>query len=261
MHVVVYSAALSPQLNWQVEDCCLVAKSRLTLSYPIDCSPLVSSVHGILQARILEWVAMSSSRGSSWSRDQTRITCLAGGFFTTEPPGKPMKWYGPACNLWYIICTSDSCQNKPPNSLLINIYKNQEIILIEICLTIPARHIPWKLFISDRFCSLATLLICFLFLVIMVELMQSTSSLDFARSSGNHSWTRWTSGVPSTHTAFTWRFAGLCFLNRYKTVAESLTFGNRRSWFESCPNPGHSPCHLCDCCSLFDLSKNPFPHL
>ena len=49
-----------------------------------------SSVHGILQARILERVAKPSSRGSSQSRDQTRVFCIAGGFFTTESPGKPM---------------------------------------------------------------------------------------------------------------------------------------------------------------------------
>ena len=37
-----------------------------------------------------EWVAISSSRGSSWPRDQTRVSCYAGDFFTTEPPGKPI---------------------------------------------------------------------------------------------------------------------------------------------------------------------------
>ena len=49
---------------------------------PMDCSPSGSSVHGISQARILEWVAISSSRGSSWARDQTQVSCVAGGFFT-----------------------------------------------------------------------------------------------------------------------------------------------------------------------------------
>ena len=51
---------------------------------PMDCSPPGSPVHGILQARILEWVAISSSRGSSWPRDRTLISlspALAGGFF------------------------------------------------------------------------------------------------------------------------------------------------------------------------------------
>ena len=49
---------------------------------PIGCSPPGSSVHGILQARILERVAMPSSRGSSQPRDQTHVSCIAGGFFT-----------------------------------------------------------------------------------------------------------------------------------------------------------------------------------
>ena len=46
----------------------------LTLSDPMDCSPPGSSVYGILQARILEWVAMPSSRGSSRPRDRTHIS-------------------------------------------------------------------------------------------------------------------------------------------------------------------------------------------
>ena len=48
----------------------------------MDCSPPGSSVHGILQARLLEWVAISSSRGSSQPRDQTQASQIAGGFFT-----------------------------------------------------------------------------------------------------------------------------------------------------------------------------------
>ena len=71
---------------------CSVAQSRLTLYNPMDCSPPVSSIHGILQARILDWVAISSSRGSSRPRDLTRFSCgswIVSRFFTTEPPGKP----------------------------------------------------------------------------------------------------------------------------------------------------------------------------
>ena len=48
----------------------------------IDHSPPGSSVHGILQARILQWVAMPFSRGSSQSRDQTWVPCIASRFFT-----------------------------------------------------------------------------------------------------------------------------------------------------------------------------------
>ena len=48
-------------------------------------SPPGSSVHGILEARVLEWVAISSFRGSSQSRDQTQVSCIAGKFIPTEP--------------------------------------------------------------------------------------------------------------------------------------------------------------------------------
>ena len=53
-----------------------IVYSCLTLCDPMDCSPPGSSVHGILQARILEWVATPSSRGFSQPRDRTRISCI-----------------------------------------------------------------------------------------------------------------------------------------------------------------------------------------
>ena len=53
-----------------------------TLCDPVGHSPMVSSVHGIFQARILEWIAISSSRGTSWPRDQTWVSCMAARFFT-----------------------------------------------------------------------------------------------------------------------------------------------------------------------------------
>ena len=49
---------------------------------PMDCSLSGSSVHGILQTRMLEWVAISFSRGSSWPRNRTRASCIAGRWFT-----------------------------------------------------------------------------------------------------------------------------------------------------------------------------------
>ena len=66
---------------------CSVTQSCLTLCDPIDCSSPGSSVHGILQARILERVAKPSSRGPSGPRDRTHvyyISCVAGKFFTTS---------------------------------------------------------------------------------------------------------------------------------------------------------------------------------
>ena len=68
---------------------CSLTKSCLTLWDPMDCSPPGSSVHGILQTSIIEWVAIPLSRVSSQPRDQACISCTAGRFFTTEPPGKP----------------------------------------------------------------------------------------------------------------------------------------------------------------------------
>ena len=66
----------------------LVARSCPTVCNPMDCSPSGSSVHGVLQARMLEWVAIPFSRGSSGPRDQAQSSCIPGGFFTSEPSGK-----------------------------------------------------------------------------------------------------------------------------------------------------------------------------
>ena len=67
----------------------IIAKSCLTLA-----TPWTVSVHGILWARILEWVAISFSRVSSWPSDWTWVSCFAGRFFTSLPTelwGKPLK--------------------------------------------------------------------------------------------------------------------------------------------------------------------------
>ena len=67
-----------------------VAQSCPTLCDPRDWSPPGSSVHGILQARILQWVATPSSRESSQPRDQTRSFALQVDSLPSKPPGK--KW-------------------------------------------------------------------------------------------------------------------------------------------------------------------------
>ena len=69
------------------------AQSCPTLCELMDCCPPGSSVHGIFQARILERVAISLSRGCSWPRDRTWVSwvsCIAVRLFTTEPPGKTL---------------------------------------------------------------------------------------------------------------------------------------------------------------------------
>ena len=60
----------------------LVAQLCLTLCDPMIYSPQGSSVHGIFQARILEWLTISFSSGSSQPRDKTCVSCTAGRFFT-----------------------------------------------------------------------------------------------------------------------------------------------------------------------------------
>ena len=70
---------------------CMCAQSCPTLCDPMDCSPPGSSFHGIFQARVLEWAAISSSRGTSQPWYQTHFSCIAGRFFTTELPGKSFE--------------------------------------------------------------------------------------------------------------------------------------------------------------------------
>ena len=80
---------------WQLEhpvvkQCvCLVIQSCPTLHNPLDRSPPGSSVHGDIQARTLEWVAIPSPGDLPRPRDLTWVSCLAGGLFTTEPLWKP----------------------------------------------------------------------------------------------------------------------------------------------------------------------------
>ena len=64
------------------QKCVLVTQLCPTVSFPMDCSLQGSSIHGILQVRILEWVVIPFSRGIFLPRDQIQVSCIAGGFFT-----------------------------------------------------------------------------------------------------------------------------------------------------------------------------------
>ena len=68
---------------WYVLVCLLSRFSCVRLCDPMDFSQPGSSVHGILQARILEWVALPFSRGSSQPRDGTQVSHISGRFFTS----------------------------------------------------------------------------------------------------------------------------------------------------------------------------------
>ena len=77
----------------------------------MDCSLPCSSVHGISQERILDRVAISFSTGSSQPRDQTFLFCIAGRFFTTEPPGKPLVLKLQSTDIWKGTCMAANGQN------------------------------------------------------------------------------------------------------------------------------------------------------
>ena len=94
----------------------LVAQSWLWDS--MDCSLPGSSVHGISQARILEWAAIRFSRVSSQPRDQTRVSCIAGtDSLPSEPPGKPHECPGPALKQANLP-TASKRVNVEPNALI-----------------------------------------------------------------------------------------------------------------------------------------------
>ena len=87
-----------PHLDQSMIACLL---SCPTLCDPTDCNLPGSSVHGIFQARILEWVAISFSRGSFRPRDRISVSwspALAGRFLPLAPPGKPEPHFGPRSN-------------------------------------------------------------------------------------------------------------------------------------------------------------------
>ena len=102
-----------------------VTQSCLTLCNPIDCSLPGSSDHGIFQATILEWVAISYSRGSSWPRDQTCVFCLS--------------WIGR--QILYHCTTWEALKRCLPDSDLNRIYRiDLQFSLLRV---IVPNHVTW----------------------------------------------------------------------------------------------------------------------
>ena len=88
--VFVCTHIFNPPEEWNRWHVCGCAQSRLTLCDPVDCSPPVSSVHGLFQTRKLEQVVISYSKGTYRSRDRVHVSgvsCIDGQIFTPEPPG------------------------------------------------------------------------------------------------------------------------------------------------------------------------------
>ena len=127
---------------------------------PTDCSLLGSSVHRILQARILEWVVMASSRGSSWPRDGTHtcfVSCIRRRVFATEPPEKPYKELPTMKCLWPLPC------QKIKTKFLKLVLRMTRIYLVESAIMLPPYplgHILWSQFdssLSDHLWSFSKL--------------------------------------------------------------------------------------------------------
>ena len=98
----------------------LCAQSCLPLCDPLDCSPPSFSVHGISQARILEWIAISFSRGSSRPRGQSPISCvscIADDSLPAEPSGKPLLLLERTTPTNYSIHTVVFCRHFLENNL------------------------------------------------------------------------------------------------------------------------------------------------
>ena len=107
------------------------APSCPTLCNPMDCSPPGSSVHGIFQARMLERVGISFSRGYSQSRDHTPVSwspALAGGFFPTESHGSPGPMERAAIARQEVICVPGRAQGTLTDPKLVKIAVRSSVI-------------------------------------------------------------------------------------------------------------------------------------
>ena len=132
----------------------LVAQSCLTLCNPMDSSsPPGSSVHGILQARILGWVPIPFCRGSPQPRGQTRVSCIAGIFFTVWVTREAPAWHSALCK---ISSRLGSCWWGWPGSLCLVLSFSESIvpqhILFPLTITSWSLELIWLQRLFRLFC-------------------------------------------------------------------------------------------------------------
>ena len=154
----------------------------------MDCSPPGSSVHGIIQARILEWSAIAFSRGSSLTRYWTRVSCFAARFFTIWATREALRFKGKKQILKYSPCCSWDkfhTYELPFGNLSLLQSSIHSFILIFINST----HINWKLlheWIKKKYNVLMSFLVNF-YITLLIQLnvnkIQSVKNL----------WKAWTS--------------------------------------------------------------------
>ena len=112
-------------------DACLVAQSCLTPYCPMDCSLPGSSIHRIFQAKTLEWVAISYSRGSSQPRDQTRVSCVSCVSCTNR---QILYW----CTTWEAYLSGDGVENGEEEELVQGWRPVWCMLWLSICETLKA---------------------------------------------------------------------------------------------------------------------------
>ena len=114
-----------------------VAQSHLTLCNPMDCSLPGSSVHGIFQAIVLEWIAISFSKGSSQPRDRTWVSRIVDRRFTvwaTREVGSPCEWRGGACHCSRVMVGESGLETCWRRSLEVYLGLRQETLAsLDLC--------------------------------------------------------------------------------------------------------------------------------
>ena len=117
----------------------------------MDCRPPGSSVHGILQARVLEWVAISFSRGSSWPRDQTRVSWTSGRFFTIWDTREAHRShiYILCLHIQKYILNTQYTQRKVDGCTLMHTYIYTHVVLCLVAQSCPTVGSPMDCSLSD----------------------------------------------------------------------------------------------------------------
>ena len=124
---------------------CLVAQSYPTLCDPMDSSLPGFSVPGILQARTLEWVAISSSRASSWPREQTHVTCVSHSGILLSHEKNEITSFAATWIQWEIIIPSEETRKRKTNTVWYHLYvESKNMIEMNLFTKHKLTHRLWK---------------------------------------------------------------------------------------------------------------------
>ena len=134
-----------------------VAQSCPTLCDPMACSLPASSIHGVFQARLLEWVAISFSRGFSWPRDWTSISCIAGRCFTeafcqsvsVQLLSRVLLFATPWTAACQAFLSITNCQSPPKPMSIESVMPSKHLILCRPLLLLPSIFLSIRVFSNE----------------------------------------------------------------------------------------------------------------